>query len=350
MNVSRKCSFAENQTGSASSIWTRASRRSLRLIAVPLVVLAASLLACSRDKSTSTTQRPDAAPAQRAAANFPDSGPVAHFDGTGAMQFTKQVVAFGPRPLGSPAHIKLETYLRTQLKPTVVDEDAFTASTPVGPLPVRSFIAKFPGTKPGVIVVCGHYDTLYKRPDFVGANDGGSSTGLLLELAKELRSQLKGGKLDGYSVWLAFLDGEEAIQHWTDTDSVYGSRHLAEKWQADGTLKQIKALLLVDMIGDADLNVLRDANSTPWLEDMIRQASMRLGYQSHFFTEEGAISDDHMPFVQRGVPSADLIDFSYGYNNTYWHTKEDTLDKLSPQSFEIVGGVVLQTIQMLNQR
>lgn len=349
MKVSRHSNFSENQTEGVSSGWAHIGRRSFRLLALLLVVLAASLLACSRDRSTSALQQPSAAPAQGAVASLPDSGPLAHFDGEAAMRFTRQVVAFGPRPLGSPAHLKLEEYLRTQLKPTAVEEDAFTASTPAGPLPVRNLIAKFPGTKPGVIVVCGHYDTLYNRPDFVGANDGGSSTGLLLQLAKELRSQLKDGKLAGYSVWLAFLDGEEAIQRWTDTDSVYGSRHLAEKWQADGTLKQIKALLLVDMIGDAELNVLRDVNSTPWLQDTIRQAATRLGHQSHFFAEEGVISDDHLPFVRRGVPSVDLIDFSYGYNNAYWHTKEDTLDKLSPQSFEIVGSVVLQTIQALNQ-
>lgn len=265
------------------------------------------------------------------------------------MQYTREAVAFGPRPVGSPAHERLESWMRSQLKPLDAEVDTFTAATPLGPKVMRNYIMRLAGTRPGVVVVCGHYDTKLLK-DFVGANDGGSSTGLLLELARELRLQLKGGKLEGYSVWLVWLDGEEAFREWTDTDSVYGARHLAEKWQADGTLKNIKALLLVDMIGDAELDILRDDNSTPWLEDVVYQAAKQLGYQSHFFLQRTAIADDHIPFVTRGVPSADLIDFTYGYNNAYWHTKEDTMDKLSPKSFEIVGNVVLEALKLLNQR
>jgi Zn-dependent M28 family amino/carboxypeptidase len=265
------------------------------------------------------------------------------------MQYTREVVAFGPRPVGSAAHAKLENFLRTQLKPLEPEVDTFTAATPHGPKTMSNIIVKLPGTRPGVIVVGGHYDTKLLN-GFVGANDGGSSTGLLLELARELRLQMRNGKLDGYSVWLVWLDGEEAFVQWSETDSVYGSRHLAGKWQADGTAKNIKALLLVDMIGDADLDILRDTNSTPWLEDLVYQAATRLGYQSHFFVQQTAIDDDHVPFEKQGVPAADLIDLTYGYNNAYWHTKEDTMDKLSPKSFEIVGSVVLETIRLLNQR
>jgi glutaminyl-peptide cyclotransferase len=137
---------------------------------------------------------------------------------------------------------------------------------------------------------------------------------------------------------------------WDDPESLYGVRHLAEKWQSDGTLKKIKAFLLEDMIGDADLNVERDANSTPWLEDLIAEAAARVGYQSHFFGREMAVTDDHMPFLQHGVPSADLIDFDYGYNNVFWHTTQDTLDKISPKSLAIVGTVTLETVRMLDQR
>ena len=274
-------------------------------------------------------------------------GPPATFNGNGAMAYTREVVAFGPRPVGSPAHDKLENYIRTQLKWASVEEDSFTASTPLGPKQMRNFIVRLKGTKPGAIVVAGHYDTKLLK-DFVGANDGGSSTALLLELAKELRSTLKGGKRDGYSVWLVFMDGEEAFEQWSPTDSLYGSRHLAEKWQADGTLKQIRAFLLVDMIGDADLDILRDTNSTGWLEDVVYQAATRFGYQSHFFRGSAPMQDDHIPFVMRGVPSADLIDFDYGYHNAFWHTPQDTLDKLSPESFQIVGSVVRETIRQLD--
>ena len=166
---------------------------------------------------------------------------------------------------------------------------------------MTNYIVKFPGTKDGIIVLASHYDTNYPLKDtgYVGANDGGSSTGLLLELANSFR----GKKLDGYSVWLVFFDGEEAIKGWTDTDSAYGSRHLAIKWQADGTLKHIKAFLLADMIGDRDLDVERDLSSTPWLLDLVGQAAAKYGDQSYFFQNQEPVGDDHTPFMQRGVPS-----------------------------------------------
>ena len=275
----------------------------------------------------------------------PSPGTAPKVDGERAMRYVREVVAFGPRPLDSPAHKKLEEYILAQLKGDQVESDAFSAQTPAGTFPMRNLIAKFPGTKDGIIVIASHYDTLYGRPKFVGANDGGSTTGLLLELAHHLR-----GKRPGYSVWLVWLDGEEALRHWTATDSIYGSKHLAEKWQKDGTLKKIKAFLLTDMIGDADLDILREDNSTGWLEDLVYQAARNLGYQSHFYAYETAIEDDHIPFARNGVPVADIIDFDYGYRNALWHTDQDTLDKLSPKSLKIVGDVVLETVRLLDQR
>jgi glutaminyl-peptide cyclotransferase len=268
------------------------------------------------------------------------------FNLTRAMQYTREIVAFGPRPIGSQNHKKLENYIYARLKNDHLEDDAFTADTPEGKFPVRNIIAKFPGTREGIIVIAGHYDTNYplRNTGYVGANDGGSSTAILLELA----NQLRGKKREGYSVWLLWTDGEEAVKNWTATDSLYGVRHLADKWQKDGTLKNIKAFLLADMIGDADLNVDRDTNSTPWLEDMVYKAATQLGYQSHFFARTIAIEDDHLPFVERGVPSADLIDLDYGYGNVFHHTPQDTLDKLSPKSIEIVGKVILKTIDMLD--
>jgi len=167
----------------------------------------------------------------------------------------------------------------------------------------------------------------------------------------ELANQMRGKKRDGYSVWLLWDDAEESMKlPWDDAESLYGVKHLADKWQTAGTLKKVKAFLLEDMIGDADLNIERDANSTPWLEDLIGGAATRLGYQSHFFAREIAVTDDHAPFLSRGVPSADLIDLDYGYNNVFHHTIHDTLDKLSPKSLAIVGTVTLQTVYMLDQR
>jgi Zn-dependent M28 family amino/carboxypeptidase len=185
----------------------------------------------------------------------------------------------------------------------------------------------------------------------VGANDGGSSTALLLAIA----DQLRGKRLEGYSVWLAFLDGEESIPsakpgdlQWSDPDSLYGSRHLSEKWQTQGANKSIKAFLLADMIGDKDLDVFRDGNSTPWLEDVLFQAAQRLGYQSYFFGIKSTVIDDHTSFARFGVPVADVVDLNYGYNNSYHHTVQDTLDKMSPKSIQIAGDVILETIRLLN--
>jgi Zn-dependent M28 family amino/carboxypeptidase len=262
------------------------------------------------------------------------------------LQYVKEVVAFGPRPSGSPAHVKLEDYILSKLKGVEVEQDRFTAQTPVGKMPMNNIIAKFPGKKDGIIVVAGHYDTLFSQPKFVGANDGGSSTALLLALA----DQFRGKQLDGYSVWLLWTDGEEAFVHWTNTDSVYGSRQLAQKWQQDGTAGKVKAFILVDMIGDADLDLLKDTNSTAWLTDTVYKAASNLGYQSHFFQRTSAIDDDHMPFGRAGIPVVDLIDFTYGYNNVFWHTPDDTVDKLSAQSLAIVADVVLETIRLVNSR
>jgi glutaminyl-peptide cyclotransferase len=276
-----------------------------------------------------------------------DTGPPPQFDSARAMKYVKEIVAFGPRPIGSANHKKVEEYIASHLKGDSVEDDAFTADTPEGKFPVRNIIAKFPGQKDGIIVVASHYDTNYplRNTTYVGANDGASSSALLLEIA----NQLRGKKLEGYSVWLVWDDAEEAMKSWSDADSLYGIRHLAQKWQDDGTLKKIKAFLLADMIGDADLNIDRDLNSTPWLEEVVDQAATRLGDQSHFFARDNQVSDDHIPFMQRGVPSADLIDFDYGYNNVFWHTPQDTVDKLSPKSLEIVGSTVLETIRILDK-
>ena len=310
-------------------------------------------LACERTKEPAQIQPEPAAAAAgtstpSAPLNLPpDNGPPPSFDGDRAMQYVKDIVKFGPRPLGSANHKKVEDYIDSHLKGDQVEDDIFTADTPAGKFPVHNIIAKYPGTKDGIIVIASHYDTNYPLKDtsYVGANDGASSSALLLEFANQLRGKTR----DGYSVWLVWDDAEEAIKDWSDADSLYGIRHVAEKWEADGTLKKIKAFLLADMIGDSDLNIDRDKNSTPWLEDVVGEASKRLGYQSHFFARINQVSDDHLPFMKRGVPCADLIDFSYGYNNVFWHTPQDTVDKLSSQSLQIVGSVILETVRILDR-
>jgi len=318
-----------------------------------LCLMVPGLFGCARNQSNSAKSRAETASARPAAmteatpsseALSADSTPPPHIDAAKAMEYVRQVVNSGPRYINSPGHKKTEQFLRTHLKGEDVEEDAFTTSTPAGNLPMVNFIAKFPGSQNGIVVLAGHYDTLYGRNDFVGANDAASDTGLLLAIADYLRVQKK---RQGYSIWLVWLDGEEAIKQWSDTDSVYGARHLAEKWRKDGTARNVKAFLLADMIGDKDLDIDRDQNSTPWLEDLVGQAATRLGYQSHFFQRLNAVEDDHLPFARIGVPVADLIDFSYGYNNVFWHSPQDTLDKLSPQSLQIVGDVMLETARLL---
>jgi glutaminyl-peptide cyclotransferase len=270
------------------------------------------------------------------------------FDGTRALEYTRQFVSTGPRWVGSEGHEKAEAFLRRTFAKDDIEKDTFTAQTPAGMKQMTNYIVKFPGKKDGIIVLAGHYETNYplRNTGYVGANDGGSSTGLLIQLANSFR----GKTLDGYGVWLVFFDGEEAFVDWTQADSLYGSKHLAAKWQNDGTLKRIKAFLLADMIGDSDLDIDRDANSTPWLLDLVQQAASKYGNQSYFFARQNTIEDDHLPFVQRHVPAADIIDIDYGYNDSYHHTTQDTMDKLSAKSLTIVGDAFLETIQLLNQR
>ena len=332
-------------------------------LALSLAIALANTAACAKGTSAGATA--SAAPKSESSAASPappesaaaHSAPLPHIDAKRAFQYTREVTAFGPRYMGSENHKKLERYILDHLKDDhlqgdQVEDDAFTADTVEGKFPVRNIIAKFPGTKDGIIVILGHYDTVYplRNSGFVGANDGGSSTAILLEYANQLRGGLHDKKRDGYSVWLVWTDGEEAVKTWSDTDSLYGTRHLAEKWEKDGTLKKIKALMVMDMIGDADLDINRTTNGTPWLLDLIYAAAERGGYQSHFYATEGDIEDDHLPFVKRGVPSADVIDLDYGYNNVFHHTPQDTMDKLSPKSLEIVGNTILETIHMLDQR
>lgn len=292
-----------------------------------------------------------AAPAVVNAADYdpaPGAQAAPKVDGNRAMQYTRDIVAFGPRPVGSEAHRKVEDYIKSKLQGAEIQEDKFTANTPVGNFPMNNIIAKFPGKKDGIIVIASHYDTNYplRNEKYVGANDGAATSGLLLELADELKSSPN----NGYSVWLLFTDGEEAMVKWSESDSVYGSKHLANKWAKDGTAKKVKAFILLDMIGDKDLDVDRDTNSTPWLQDVVGRAAQRLGYQSYFYAREQTMDDDHLPFKNVGIPVVDLIDFDYGWNNIFHHTTEDTLDKLSPKSLQIVGDTVLETIRALNTR
>jgi glutaminyl-peptide cyclotransferase len=271
-----------------------------------------------------------------------------HFNGGKAYEYARQFAAIGPRWPTSPGHLKAENFIRDHFKHDQLEEDTFVANTPIGAVTLHNFIVRFPGKKDGVIVLATHYETNYplRNVNFVGANDGAATTGLLMAVA----DQIRGKTPEGYSVWLVFFDGEEAFQSWSASDSTYGSRHLAAKWGGNGTLSHIKAFILTDMIGDKDLDIQHESRSTGWLVDLVRKAAKKYGYEHYFFQSEEPVDDDHLPFVQRGVPSIDLIDLDYGPNNSYHHTVQDTMDKVSAHSLAIDGDVIMETIALIDER
>ena len=285
--------------------------------------------------------------------------------GQSIYSLTAQLLAAAPtRYNGSPGHLAAENFLKAHFKPEAAKgdliTDEFTASTPAGPQTMRNYIVRYPGKRDGIIVLASHYETNYPLRDtnFVGANDGACTSALLIEIGAYLRAHPP----QGYSVWLVFDDGEEAVANppydpnqWSDSNSLYGTRHLAAKWYSDGTLQRIKAFLLADMIGDKNLNILEEEQSTPWLRALLKQAAANTHHSAYVFQTEGSEEDDHLPFLKRGVPSLDIIDVDYGPHTSatpdgYHHTAQDTLDKISPQSLQISADLFLELIHLINQR
>jgi len=306
----------------------------------------------------------DSASAPKAAAPLPvsrtastEAAPPASetggFDGQKAYEEVAKLVSFGPHPPASDAIHRVQDYIRSQLKSfgCATDEDDFNAQTPIGTLAMKNIVAKIPGSGQRIILLLTHYDTL-RLDNFVGAEDSGSSTGLMLEMARILCRQPK--RAD--AVWIAFLDGEEAqvvtngVAQWTDTDSVYGSREMSARLALSGDLKRIKAVILADMIGQFNLHIFRDSDAPKWLTDLIWHTAARLGYGNIFESREASTEDDHLPFVHRGVPAIDLIDLTDYQQLGYWHTPQDTLDKVSPRSLAIVGQVILESVAELQKR
>jgi len=277
--------------------------------------------------------------------------------GAEVMRLTQEYVNAAPkRFIGSPGHAAAEAFIKDHFKPEAAKgdfvDDRFTARTPIGPLTMHNLIVKFPGKKDGIIVLASHYETNYWLKDirFVGANDGACTTALLIALGQYYREHPP----QGYSVWLLFTDGEESIgKDWTNEDSLYGTRHIAAKWSGDGTLGHIKALVLADMIGWKELNIDKETNSTPWLLDDLAKAGRDTGHSKYLFKESQAIQDDHLPFVQRGVPSLDVIDFEYGTAadpEAFHHTEQDTMDKLSVASLQVSADLFVDLVKLINER
>jgi glutaminyl-peptide cyclotransferase len=286
-------------------------------------------------------------PAQQArppAASTSTTATAAKFDGARAWAHLERQVKFGPRPAGSPALTETRRYLTAELKAIglAVREQAFTGKTPAGDVPMVNLIATIPGRRPDRIALASHYDTKRAPFRFLGANDGASSTAVVIELARALKDSRP-----EFTIELLFLDGEEAVNwDWAGTDNTYGSRHYVAAGLADGTLKGLKALILLDMIGDEHLVIRRESNSTPWLVDAIWAAAGRLGHRAVFSNELTTVDDDHLPFVRAGVPAVDIIDL----DNPTWHTAQDDLAHVSRQSLQVVGDVVLAALPDIQQR
>jgi glutaminyl-peptide cyclotransferase len=259
------------------------------------------------------------------------------FDGAAALRHVERLVGIGPRVAGTSGGARAREYIVAELKKIAgaqVQVKPFDADTPHGRQSMANVLAVLPGKRPDVVMLAGHYDTkLFKQFRFVGANDGGSSAGLLLELARRLATRPR-----DYTYWLVWFDGEEAREQWTDRDSLYGSRRLATELARDKRLP--RAMILVDMIGDRDLAIRREAHSAAWLTDIIWEAAARLGYSRHFLRETIPVEDDHVPFLRQGVPATLLIDFDF----PPWHTPDDTLDKISADSLAVVGQVLLESL------
>jgi glutaminyl-peptide cyclotransferase len=309
----------------------------------------------SADASATANAPAPSAPSPAASRSeaAPPASQTGGFDGEKAYEHVAKLVGFGPHPPASNVIHGVQNYIQSQLKSfgCATDEDDFNAQTPIGTLSMKNIIAKAPGTGQGIILLLTHYDTL-RLDNFVGAEDSGSSTGLMLEMARILCGRPK----QQNAVWIAFLDGEEAqlvqngVAQWTAADSVYGSRELAARLAVSGNLKKIKAVILADMIGQRNLEIARESTSTPWLTDLVWHTAERLGYKGVFVSREESVSDDHGPFLSRNVPATDIIDYSGYVSLGYWHTPQDTLDKVSPRSLAIVGHVILESVNELQKR
>lgn len=270
--------------------------------------------------------------------------PGVQFDSARAWEHLRQLVAIGPRPAGSAGIEQSRKYIESQLAAAgvAVAEQAWDDRTPIGPIRMVNLIATIPGSSKDRLVIAGHYDTKrFRQFRFVGANDGGSSAAFLIELARVLKT-----RKNTLTIELLFLDGEEAVVEWEGDDNTYGSRHYVQVARQNGSLASLKAMVLVDMIADRDLQMTRESNSTPWLAAIIRETANQQKLGAYFAGPSLALEDDHLPFLAAGIPAVDIIDFDFAA----WHTAGDTLDAVSARSLQIVGDVVLAALPQIEAR
>jgi len=313
-------------------------RGTIRRISLPL--LCALVLTGCGGNPVSTSPAVAAAPVAPPAAPAADTA--GGFDGQRAYDHVADLVAIGPRSAGTEGGRRAREYIIGKLRSfgCPVDQETFHAQTPAGTVEMTNVIAKITGARPDVLMFATHFDTK-RLPNFVGADDGGSSTGVMLELARLLCA-----RENTLTIWIVFFDGEEAFGDWSDTDGTYGSRELAARMALSGDLRRVKAMILADIVGNRNLRIKRELNSTPWLSDLLWSTAKRLGYEDIFVSEGTSIEDDHLPFLRRQVAAADIINLEI----PYWHTPQDTLDKISPRSLAVVGHVLIETLPALERR
>lgn len=281
------------------------------------------------------------------------------FDAERAWSDLEALVAFGPRPAGSAELESTRRFLEQRLREMGLEprRETFTVQdTPIGPVTFTNVLADLPGraegeAPPPIVYLGSHYDTkLVRDARFVGANDGGSSTAALLELARVLAA----GGPRPVTYRLAFFDGEEPFRdHWAGSDNTYGSRHHAAALRVSEEYERVRALVLLDMVGDEHLRLWRDSYSSRTLLEIFLEAARTEGLAQYFTGPARPVQDDHIPFLEIGIPSIDLIDLNYGpesRDNRWWHTPEDTLDHCSPASLEVVGRIVLAALPELERR
>jgi glutaminyl-peptide cyclotransferase len=343
-------------------------RRTVWRISLPALGAAVfAVAACNHSAANSTAS---AAPAQPAASNAEAStvpaatvttNVASHstasqagtsatgFNGQQAYEYVAKQVAFGPRPPDTDAIHKTQDYIISTLRGfgCSVDVDDFHAQTPVGRLAMKNIIVKIKGASPNIVILATHYDTDTLDPqdrkitNFVGADDGGSSTGLMMEMAHVLC-----GKPQADTIWIAILDGEEALVHWDlKKDSVFGSRELAASMAVSGELTHVKAFVLADLVGGKNFHARRNSQTSPWLEEIVWNTAARMGHQDMFINDHmDGIEDDHSPWIERGIPTLDIIDLATDSDVSYWHTPQDTMDKISPHTLQVVGDVILASL------
>jgi len=270
------------------------------------------------------------------------------FDGQRAYAEVEALVRISPRDAGTPNGQRAAEHIFQRLNANgiLAEIDTFTDQTPEGPKTMHNVIGRIPGRTDQWIIVGSHFDTMPGIENFQGANDGGSSTGVLLELARMLARH----KPD-VGIMFAFFDGEEGIAGYVQGDGLHGSRRMASRLAETGADRYVKAMILLDMVGDADLHINIPANSTTWLIKEVLEAAYETGHRDHVSVSRNSIiTDDHVPFLQIGIPAIDLIDFKYGTQpglNDLWHTPGDTLENIHAESLEIIGQITLQLIGQL---